>query len=166
MSNELQKIFANIDKLEREYSRTKRRNLAKKALKPYVDEARSKAPSDTGTLKLSIDYKIFRNNPDMLFAGPIKKNITISKKTNNRGAIRETIDAFYVKFIEFGYTHIAWPEKGKRIRNGEYDQSRLKEISPKPFLRPSWERTKNRCLKESERLIKVAFDQIAKKMKK
>ena len=133
------KDIENVMKgLPEEFSIRRKRTILKKGLQPFINNAIQRAPKKTGDLKLSIDTKTFRNNPNYVFGGVITK-----KKIKIGGSVgREEVDAFYAKFIEYGYTHIAWPQKGETIRRSSISRDRLKEIQPKPFLRPAWESTK------------------------
>lgn len=158
----MREIQAALDKLPKEFSITRRRTILKKGLDPFINAAISKAPQDTGDLKLSIGTKTFRNNKNSVFGGVITK-----KKIKIGGSVgSESLDAFYAKFIEFGFTHVAWPEKGKRIDKGDYSRSRLKKVEAKPFLRPAWEETKQRVKAEtigiSEKRIKAYMRKVNK----
>lgn len=171
LKKDLEEIFKALDQLPKEFSLTVRRNISKKAVAPFLRQAFQNAPHDTGDLQFSIGTKTFRNNKAAIFAGVILK-----KKLNFGGTIgTDKTDVFYAKFIEFGYTHIAWPKKGETIRNGrkglflirDLSKKRLKKIPPRPFLRPAWNSTKDQCAKamanETERRLKIYNRKVRKK---
>jgi HK97 gp10 family phage protein len=150
----LKEIQEAIDRLPKEFTQRRAQTVLKQGLKPFISSAKSKAPSDTGNLKGAIGIKTFRNNKRYIFAG-VK-----TKKGGGKG------DGFYAKFLEYGFTHVAWPEKGKRIDKGDYSADRLKKIEPKPFLRPAWDETKNRVKDETIRISEKRIKAYLKKVKK
>lgn len=162
LQDDLESIFKALDQLPKEFSLTIRRNIAKKAVAPFINQAILNAPRKTGNLKLSIDTKTFRNNPQYIFAGVILK-----KKIRVGGSVgTEQIDAFYAKFIEYGYTQVAWPRKGGTIRKGSFLASQQKVIPPRPFLRPAWDTTKSRCADEMEKQVEKRLKKYMKKVQK
>jgi HK97 gp10 family phage protein len=143
----IKEINDALNRLPKEFSLARRRTVLKTAFKPFLKRAQNSAPIDSGDLVLSIDTKTFRNNKKYVFAG-----VVTDKKIKGVGKV----DGFYAKFIEYGYTHVAWPEKGKKISKGDYNNSspkRFKEIEAKPFLRPAWEATKDGVVKTVNKTV-------------
>lgn len=136
-------ITAAFGKLPKEFSTTKRKNISKKALKPFISRAKQKAPVDTGSLEDSIGIKVYRNNPNFVYAGVVKK----------RGKKRKGKDPFYAKFIEFGFTQIAWPEKGESRKRGDFPKWQQQKIEAKPFILPAWDETKDVVRRKTTLLI-------------
>lgn len=157
---ELKKIREALNKLPKEFSLTRRRTILKQGLKPFINAAISKAPSKSGDLKLSIDTKTFRNNKKYVFGGVVTK-----KKIRIGGSVgSEKLDAFYAKWIEFGFTHIAWPKDGEEVKN--VDKSRLKEIEPSPFIRPAWDATRVQVRKRTEQIVEKRIKAYERKVKR
>lgn len=156
-----------LKKLPKEFSLTRRRNILKKGLDPFISAAKSKAPKDSGELAESIGTKTFRNNKEFVFGGVVTK-----KKVKTVTNEKITVDGFYAKFIEYGFRHIAWPDKGVRIRTGLVGgalaglNKRITNVKPKPFLRPAWDETKgsvkNATIKLTEKRVK-AYERKVKK---
>ncbi len=157
----LREIQDAIDKLPKEFTVRRVQGVLKKGLQPFIRRARLTAPIDTGELRESIKTKTFRNNKYMVFGGVVTKG-----SVNSVTGDKVNVDGFYAKFIEYGFTHVAWPEKGKRIDKGQYSDSRLTEVNPEPFLRPSWDETKNNVKTETIKLSEKSVKAYLKKVKK
>lgn len=158
-SADMKAFTKELERLPKSMSKARKRNVLKKGLKPFLNRAIQKAPKDTGDLALSIDYKIFRNNPNMLFAGPItKRRIRIAKGQS------EIVDGFYAQWIEYGYRQIAWPKKGDRIRTGRVHPNRIQTIEPRPFIRPAWDETGNKCLETTKKEVTKVLQKEMRKL--
>lgn len=156
---EIQKALKGLPK---EFSKRRKQTILKKGLEPFINAAISKAPKDTGDLKLSIGTKTFRNNTNGVFGGVVTK-----KKIKIGGSVgTETVDAFYAKFIEYGYRQIAWPTKGETLRKSYISKGRVQKIAPRPFLRPAWDATKGQVktvtIAVAEKRIKAYMKKINK----
>lgn len=159
----LKEITNAISKLPNEFSLRRKRTILKQGMKPFINEAITRAPKDTGDLKLSIDTKTFRNNPNYVFGGVVTK-----KKIKIGGSVgTEIVDGFYAKFLEYGYRQVAWAKKGQTIRKGSFSKSQIQQIAPKPFLRPAWDSSKERVktvtIAIAEKRIKAYLKKISKK---
>lgn len=138
-----------------------RREMIRKVLKPFVEKSqRNLKKSKTGDLKSSIGTMTFKNNQRYVFAGWKKKSRV--KTGASTGPKTRAVDSFYAKFIEFGFTHIAWPEKGKRIKYGDYRRSRLTVIPGQFFIERAFNSDSPQWF---PRLIKRINDYIDKKLR-
>ena len=150
-----------LDLLPKEFGVTKKRNLLKKGIKPFIERAKSKAPVKTGVLKESIGVKTFRNNKNWVFGGVITgKNI---KSVTNE---KITVDGFYAKWLEFGFTHISFPEKGQTLKNTNFAPKETSWVKPKPFLIPAWDETKGTVRSGTVKLILKRLKAYEKKQKR
>ena len=157
----MEAVRAALNRLPKEFTLAKRRNILKKGLQPFIQSAKNKAPVKTGTLKESIGTKVFRNNKTYVYGGvSTKKNI---KTVTNE---KITVDGFYAKWLEYGFTHISFPEKGQTLKNTIFPKWQTSEVKPKPFLTPAWDETKGRVRKDSINLIIKKLRRYEKKEKK
>tara|TARA_R110000803_G_scaffold87730_1_gene154646 strand:+ start:1860 stop:2372 length:513 start_codon:yes stop_codon:yes gene_type:complete len=147
--------------LPEEFNIAKKRNLLKKGLKPFIQRAKSKAPVKTGVLRESIGTKTFRNNKKWVYGG-VRTDKKIKTVTNDK----VTVDGFYAKWLEYGFTHISFPEKGQTLKNTTFPKGHVSEVKPKPFLTPAWDETKGTVRKETVSLILKALRRYEKKQKK
>ena len=152
-------ILMAFDSLPKEFSSRRKQTIAKKGMSPFVESAKNKAKQDTGALKLSIGTKTFRNNKNGAFGGVILK-----QKGNSES---ETTDAFYAKFLEYGWTHIAWPQKGQSIKKGTVYKKQMSEVPAErnAFLRPAWDETRMRVQSETIKLIEKRLAAYMRKVK-
>lgn len=137
-----------LEALPKEFSTAKKRGIGKKGMQAFINSAKQKAPVQSGTLRASIGTKTFRNNKDYVFGGVVT-NKSIKSVTGDK----IKVDGFYAKFIEYGFTQIAWGTKGKTIRNGLVYKSQMQKIEPKPFLRPAWDETRDKVKRDTIKLV-------------
>ena len=147
--------------LPEEFTIVKKRNLLKKGVQPFIQRAKSKAPVKTGVLRESIDTKTFRNNKTWVYAG-----VVTDKKIKTVTNEKITIDGFYAKWLEYGFTHISFPEKRQTLKNTTFPKGHVSEVKPKPFLTPAWDETKGTVRKGTVGLILKALRRYEKKQKK
>lgn len=152
----LELVLKQFKKLPDEFTVRRKMNILKKGMEPFLMKARQLAPVDTGGVRESIGTKKFSNNNQYLFGGVIK-----SKKVGY-GSKKQKIDPFYAKFAEGGFRHIAWPEKGRRIKNGYYGANRIKQIPARPFIEPAWKKSEDQVFNKTTELIEKAFNKIYK----
>ena len=159
----IKEINNALKKLPKEFSVSRKKTILKKGLQPFIRQAKSNAPVDSGELRESIGTKTFRNNKAFVFGGvTTKKNI---KSVTNE---KITVDGFYAKFIEYGFRHIAWATKGSRISNNFLASfnDRITKVKAKPFLRPAWDSKHEAVKKETIELTKKRVKAYEKKVKK
>ena len=151
-------ILLAFELLPKEFSLQRKRTILKEGVQPFLEAARNKAPKDTGVLKLSIGTKTFRNNKNGLFAG-----VVLKKKINGN-----EVDGFYAKFLEYGWTHIAWPQKGQSIKKGTVYKKQMSEVPAErnAFLRPAWDETNERIKKRTEAIIAKRINAYEKRVAK
>ena len=147
--------------LPEEFTIAKKRNLLKKGVQPFIQRAKSKAPVKTGVLRESIDTKTFRNNKTWVYAG-----VVTDKKIKTVTNEKITIDGFYAKWLEYGFTHISFPEKGQTLKNTKFLKGEVKPGKTSPFLVPAWDETKGTVRKGTVGLILKALRRYEKKQKK
>jgi len=147
--------------LPEEFTIAKKRNLLKKGVQPFIQRAKSKAPVKTGVLRESIDTKTFRNNKTWVYAG-----VVTDKKIKTVTNEKITIDGFYAKWLEYGFTHISFPEKGQTLKNTKFLKGEVKPGKTSPFLVPAWDETKGTVRKGTVSLILKALRRYEKKQKK
>lgn len=173
----LSRLLTANKKLIRSLDWKYRRKILQNAHQPFIRAAKANNKDDTGLLDQAIGTFTFRNNQKFVYAGVKgKKRIrkkkfdsTISgnNKTSGRVTVSESgksvlIDVFYAKFVEFGFTHIAWPEKGKKIKYREYRKGRLKEIKGRFFIKKAHMTTKSTTASR----VKVSLENHLKKHSK
>jgi HK97 gp10 family phage protein len=156
-------IKSALDKLPKEFSIRRRRTILKKGLESFINTAKSKAPVDTGQLKEAISTKTFRNNKAFVFGGVVTKGSTKSVTGE-----KVKIDGFYAKFLEYGFDHIAWPEKGFRLDRDPIRENRITKIPAKrhAFLRPAWDETKLKVKTDTINLTEKRVKAYERKVKK
>lgn len=93
-----------------------------------VEDAKRRAPQDTGTLRNAIDYRVARNG------------LTATLGIRRRKARR---DAFYAHMVEFGTRpHVIKPKRGRALRHGKTvfgTEVHHPGTRPQPFLTPAFE---------------------------
>ena len=147
--NELDKIFNIVNGLPKDLTLKKRRSIMRSGLRPFVKDAKATFPTDTGQAAQSIGYKVFKDNPNRLFAGVVLgKRISA---TIGGQKFKAKLDAFYSQWIEYGFTQIAWPKKGAKWTSGQYHPNRLKAVGGQGTLRKSWKRTSSICLQKTQK---------------
>lgn len=152
----LELVLKQFKKIPAEFTVRRKMNILKKGMEPFLMKARQLAPVDTGATKESIGTKKFKNNNQYLFGGVLR-----SKKVAY-GSQKQKLDPFYAKFAEGGFRHIAWPEKGRRIKNGYYGANRIKQIPARPFIEPAWRKSEKDVFKTTVELTEKIIDKIYK----
>ena len=140
IQKELNKVFKDLIEIDKSFTERKKNNMVKRAAKGMQEDMIRRAPKKTGDLKLTIGFKKFRNNA-AVFLGVIRNKVIDIGGSVGRIKIDK---AFIARFIEFGFTHIAWPRKGKRVGNPIYSANQYKWIEGKPFIRPAFDDSGNR----------------------
>lgn len=150
-----------LEALPKEFSPARRRNIGKKGMASFISRAKQKAPVQTGTLRESIGTKTFRNNKDYVFGGVVTGK-AVKSVTNDK----IVVDGFYAKFLEYGFTQIAWAEKKQRKINGDFTAAQMQKIEPKPFLRPAYDETKETVRRDTINLVIKRLRAYEKKQKR
>jgi len=154
-------VLRALSLLPEEFTIAKKRTLLKKGEQPFIQSAKNKTPVKTGVLRESIGTKVFRNNKKWIYAG-----VVTDKKIKTVTNEKITIDGFYAKWVEYGFTHISFPDKGQTLHNTYFPKSHIKPGKNQPFLTPAWDETKGKVRKETVRLILKALRRYEKKQKK
>jgi HK97 gp10 family phage protein len=154
-------VKRSLSLLPKEFGITRKRNLLKKGLDPFIQRAKSKAPVKSGVLRESIGIKTFRNNKTWIYGG-----VMTDKKIKTVTNEKFTVDGFYAKWLEFGFTHISFPEKGQTLKNTKFPKGHVSEVAPKPFLIPAWDETKGTVRSGTVKLILKRLKAYEKKQKR
>lgn len=147
--NRVRRVLARIPEefraeIGRSIERTARR---------IVDDARARAPEDTGTLKNSIDYRVAKNG--------LTATLGIRRKKARR-------DAFYAHMVEFGTRGHAVKVKNARIlRDGKTGKVfgaavQIPAIAARPFLTPAFEAARPEGVADIKAAVRAALTRAAK----
>jgi len=136
----LDDAIKKLKKLEEKVQKKVARGTARAAAKPFVEEAKRRAPVKTGNLRKSIGI--------------------IAKRSKTPGIVRFWVgprsgrhlksDGFYGAFVEYGHQI----KKDKKV---------VGTVSPKPFIRPAAESALEKSINAAK---KYFIDQVEKEIGK
>lgn len=121
------------------------------ALTPILDDAKRRAPKDTGNLAASIGFRHrkFRNGNQTAVIGPRK---------GFRDPATKRLAHKYAHLVEFGHVIAAGKSANRRRKGGAAGF-----VPGKPFMRPAFEAGKERAVRDISRVMGEEIELTAKR---
>lgn len=157
---------SEFSKLQKKFDRLvvrTRTNVVKKAVrdasKPALNDMRSRAPRDTGSLKKAIKLKVRGYRRDGMVIGVI--GVSRTKYPTKKGTVQPSLMAH---LIEYG-TKDHGPKKKAAMGNkktGEFFGTKVSGTPARPFVRPTFDSKKSGMESDCRRLIGKGVENLAR----
>jgi HK97 gp10 family phage protein len=148
-SRAVAELLARLAGLDRKVARKALRKGLTEATRVVMWDARALVPKRTGTLRKSIGRKVWTKRGGAVIAGIIgpRKGFRVLVRGRPVNPVR------YAHLVEFGRRAVVAKKKATGAagvlsegKGGEVFGPRVASAAPRPFMRPAWERNKDRIV--------------------